>query len=100
MNRGKQMKGKKEITAPAWVLEEFEERRKRAHEVNITTLRKSIRRRERIREALAFGGAFLALGGVGNIETSDFNAVAIAIIMLGLFMTFVAAMMLRGGEDE
>lgn len=94
------MKGKKEITAPAWVLEEFEVRRKRAHEVNIASLRKSIKRREHIREALAFGGAFLALGGVGNIETTDFNVVAITIITAGLLMTFVSALMLRGGENE
>ena len=94
------MKGKKEITAPAWVLKEFEARRQRTHEVNIAALRKSIKRRERIREALAFGGAFLALGGVGNIETTDFNVVAITIITAGLLMTFVSALMLRGGENE
>ena len=90
----------KEITAPAWVLEEFEERRKKSHEVNIASLRNSIKRREHIREALAFGGVFLALGGVGNIETADFNAVSIAIITAGLLMTFVSALMLRGGENE
>jgi hypothetical protein len=94
------MKEKKQLTAPAWVVKEFEARRQRAHEVNITTLRKSIRRRERIREALAFGGAFLALGGVGNIETTDFNVVAITIITAGLLMTFVSSLMLRGGENE
>lgn len=94
------MKGKKEITAPAWVLEEFEARRKKSHEVNIASLRKSIRRREHIREALAFCGVFLALGGVGNIETSDFNVIAIAVMTAGLLMTFVSSLMLRGGENE
>lgn len=88
------------MTAPEWVVKEFEQRRQKAHEVNITSLRKSIRRREHIREALAFGGAFLALGGVGNIETTDFNVVAITIITAGLLMTFVSSLMLRGGEDE
>lgn len=94
------MKEKKQLTAPAWVVEEFETRRQRAHEVNITTLRKSIKRRERIREALAFGGVFLALGGVGNIETTDFNALAIAIITAGLLMVFASSRMISGGENE
>lgn len=94
------MKEKKQLTAPAWVVKEFEARRQKAHTINITSLRKSIKRRERIREALAFGGSFLALGGVGNIETTDFNVVAITIITAGLLMTFISALMLRGGENE
>lgn len=94
------MKEKKQLTAPAWVVKEFEARRQKAHTINITSLRKSIKRRERIREALAFGGTFLALGGVGNIETTDFNALAIAIITAGLLMVFVSSRMISGGENE
>lgn len=95
------MKEKKQLTAPAWVVEEFEQRRQKAHIINIENLRKSIKRREYIREALVFGGAFLTLGGVGNIETSpDVSPVAIAIIAMGTLMMFVASRILRGGENE
>ena len=92
---------KKQLTAPEWVVKEFEARRQRAHEVNIASLRRSIKRREHIREALLFGGAFLALGGVGNIETSvEVCPAAIVIITIGTLMMFVGARIIRGGENE
>lgn len=94
------MKGKKEITAPAWVLEEFEARRQKAHIVNVSSLRKSIKRRERIRNALAFGGALLTFAGAGSMEFSDLNAGGVAVMCLGVLLVWCAAMMIRGGENE
>ena len=94
------MKGKKEITAPAWVVKEFEQRRQKAHIVNIASLRRSIRRREHIRNALAFSGVLVTFCGAGSMEFSDLNAPSMIAMCVGVLMVWVSAMMIRGGENE
>ena len=94
------MKEKKQLTAPAWVVKEFEVRRKRAHEVNIKSLQKAIKRRERIRTALALGGALVAFCGAGSMEFSDLTPAGMTVMVAGFCISLMSLLIVGGGSDE
>lgn len=94
------MKEKKQLTAPEWVVKEFEARRQQAHDVNIKSLQKAIRRRERIRTALALGGTLVVFCGAGSMEFTDLSPAGVTVMVSGFCISLMSLLIVGGDLDE
>lgn len=91
---------KRQLTAPAWVVDEFEQRRQKAHSMNIKSLQKAIKRRERIRKVLAFGGMLVVFCGAGSMEFSDLTPAGVTVMVAGFCISLMSLLIVGGGSDE
>lgn len=94
------MKEKKQLTAPEWVVKEFESRRRESHEMNVKSLQKAIKRRERIRTVLALGGALVAFCGAGSMEFSDLTPAGVTVMVAGFCISLMSLLIVGGDLDE
>lgn len=91
---------KKQLTAPEWVVKEFEQRRQKAHSMNVKSLQKAIKRRERIRKVLAFGGMLVVFCGAGSMEFSDLTPAGVTVMVAGFCISLMSLLIVGGDLDE
>lgn len=93
-------KEKKQLTAPEWVVKEFEARRQKAHSMNVNALKKAIKKRERIRTALALGGTLVVFCGAGSMEFSDLTPAGVTVMVAGFCISLMSLLIVGGDLDE
>ena len=71
----------------------------RRNELNKIKLRRAIRRRERIRACLAFGGLILSFCGIAAIESADIATGPVICCLIGMLFVLVSTMILKEDSD-
>lgn len=87
---------------PIYLIEYFDSETKKSHErneLNKRKLRKAMKRRERIRAILVFGGLILAFAGIAAIETLDLTSGPVVCCLIGMLMVFGSNLILHGDSD-
>lgn len=82
---------------PDYLINYFDDQTVKSHaknELNKQKLRKAIRRKERIRAGLMFGGLIMAFCGVAAIETTEITTAPLACCLVGLLMVTISNLIL------
>lgn len=88
---------------PEYLIKYFDDQTVKSHqknELNKRKLRQAMKRRERIRAGLAFGGLLIAFLGIAYIDSANLNIGGVIACLIGLLMVWVSSMIIRGGENE
>ena len=86
---------------PEYLVTFMDDQQAKSHRRNIENkkkLMKAIRRRERIRAGLAFGGLILAFAGIAAIETLDLTSGPVICCLIGMLMVFGSNLILHGDD--
>lgn len=87
---------------PEYLVTFMDDQQAKSHqrnELNKARLRKAIRRRERIRAGLAFGGLLVSFCGIAAIESTNITTGPVIACLAGLLMVWISSMILRGNDD-
>ena len=82
---------------PEYLIKYFDDQTVKSHqknELNKAKLRKAIRRKERIRAGLMFGGLIMAFCGVAAIEANEITTAPLACCLVGLLMVTISNLIL------
>ena len=82
---------------PDYLINYFNDQTVKSHtknELNKAKLRKAIRRKERIRAGLMFGGLIMAFCGVAAIEANEITTAPLACCLVGLLAVMVSNLIL------
>ena len=82
---------------PQYLINYFDDQTVKSHqknELNKAKLRKAIRRKERIRAGLMFGGLIMAFCSIAAIETTEITTAPLACCLLGLLAVTVSSLIL------
>ena len=82
---------------PQYLVEFFDDETKKSHarnELNKAKLRKAIRRKERIRAGLMFGGLITAFCSIAAIETTEITTAPLACCLHGLLAVTISSLIL------
>lgn len=82
---------------PDYLINYFDDQTVKSHtknELNKAKLRKAIRRKERIRAGLMFGGLIMAFCGVAAIEATEITTGPLACCLVGLLAVTVSNLIL------
>ena len=82
---------------PDYLINYFDDQTVKSHqknELNKAKLRKAIRRKERIRAGLMFGGLIMAFCGVAAIEANEITTAPLACCLVGLLMVTISNLIL------
>ena len=82
---------------PQYLINYFNDQTVKSHtknELNKAKLRKAIRRKERIRAGLMFGGLIMAFCGVAAIEANEITTAPLACCLVGLLMVTISNLIL------
>lgn len=82
---------------PEYLVNFMDDQREKSHRRNIENkkkLRKAIRRKERIRAGLMFGGLIMAFCGVSAIEATEITTGPLACCLVGLLMVTISNLIL------
>lgn len=82
---------------PDYLINYFDDQTVKSHtknELNKQKLRKAIRRKERIRAGLMFGGLIMAFCGVAAIEANEITTAPLACCLLGLLAVTISNLIL------
>ena len=82
---------------PDYLINYFDDQTVKSHtknEMNKAKLRKAIRRKERIRAGLMFGGLIMAFCGVAAIEANEITTAPLACCLVGLLMVTISNLIL------
>lgn len=82
---------------PDYLINYFDDQTVKSHtknELNKAKLRKAIRRKERIRAGLMFGGLIMAFCGVAAIEANEITTAPLACCLLGLLAVTISNLIL------
>lgn len=89
-------------TTPEYLINYFNDQTVKSHqknELNKARLRKAMKRRERIRAGLMFGGLLVSFCGIAAIETTELTAFPVIACLAGLLMVWISSMILHGDSD-
>lgn len=87
---------------PEYLVTFMDDQQAKSHRRNVENkkkLMKAIRRRERIRAVLAFGGLIFAFVGIAAIETTDISTLPVVCCLIGMLMVFGSNLILHGDSD-
>ena len=82
---------------PDYLINYFDDQTVKSHtknELNKQKLRKAIRRKERIRAGLMFGGLIMAFCGVAAIEANEITTAPLACCLVGLLAVTISNLIL------
>lgn len=82
---------------PDYLINYFDDQTVKSHtknELNKAKLRKAIRRKERIRAGLMFGGLIMAFCGVAAIEATEITTGPLACCLVGLLAVTISNLIL------
>ena len=86
---------------PEYLVTFMDDQQAKSHRRNIENkkkLMKAIRRRERIRAGLAFGGLLVSFFGIAAIESTNITTGPVIACLTGLLMVWISSMILRGDD--
>lgn len=87
---------------PEYLIKYFDDQTVKSHqknELNKRKLRQAMKRRERIRAVLVFGGLILAFAGIAAIETLDLTSGPVICCLIGMLMVFGSNLILRSDDE-
>lgn len=87
---------------PEYLVNFMDDQQAKSHRRNVENkkkLIKAIRRRERIRAGLAFGGLLVSFCGIAAIETAELTTFPVIACLAGLLMVWISSVILRGDSD-
>ena len=87
---------------PEYLVTFMDDQQAKSHQRNIENkkrLMKAIRRRERIRAGLAFGGLILSFCGIAAIESADIATGPVICCLIGMLFVLVSTMILKDDSN-
>lgn len=87
---------------PIYLIEYFDSETKKSHErneLNKRKLRKAMKRRERIRAGLMFGGLILSFCGIAAIEATNITTGPVIACLIGMTSVWVSNLILRSDDE-
>ena len=87
---------------PEYLIKYFDDQTVKSHqknELNKARLRKAIRRRERIRAGLMFGGLILSFCGIAAIEATNITTGPVIACLIGMTSVWISNLVLRSDDE-
>lgn len=87
---------------PEYLIKYFDDQTVKSHqknELNKARLRKAMRRRERIRAGLMFGGLILSFCGIAAIEATNITTGPVIACLIGMTSVWVSNLILRSDDE-
>lgn len=87
---------------PEYLIQYFDDQTVKSHqknELNKRKLRQAMRRRERIRAGLMFGGLILSFCGIAAIEATNITTGPVIACLIGMTSVWVSNLVLRSDDE-
>ena len=87
---------------PEYLVEFFDDQTQKSHvknELNKRKLRQAMRRRERIRAGLMFGGLILSFCGIAAIEATNITTGPVIACLIGMTSVWISNLVLRSDDE-